>query len=235
MEEVGKDDGSSLKEEVGGDLGYGVEATQLNVSAQERWSQRDRAEQEENVLQEFENLLVEVKQTPKLWRVSRMGFLREFCSFVIRNTKFPFQYGGNTTDMSLPVEDRELRLTGGYAKALAEQQDSLTLAWHPILAVLLAGGTFRKESSPGNWVVQNVKIVTLTRLVDGDGERIHTRLNNSLSHLNNKLQRGDQIRLPLYSNRVSCYQRATSHPSCLLSLFANSPVLEETTIYQMHM
>jgi hypothetical protein len=47
--------------------------------------------------------------------------------------------------MTLPVEDRELQLTGGYVKALAERQDSLTLAQHPILAVLSAGGTFRKE------------------------------------------------------------------------------------------
>ncbi len=56
MEDVGKYDGSYLKENVGGNLGCG-----LNVSAQERRSQRDRTEQEENVLQELENLLVAVK------------------------------------------------------------------------------------------------------------------------------------------------------------------------------
>ena len=64
--------------------------------------------QNENVLQEFENLLVAVKQTPRLWRISRMGFLREFCSFVERNPDFPFQQDDNTIDMTLPVEDREL-------------------------------------------------------------------------------------------------------------------------------
>ncbi len=79
------------------------------------------AKQEENVLQEFESLLVAVTQTPRLWRVSRMGFLREFCSFVERNPDFPFQHGNNTTDMTLPVKDPELRLTGGYAKALAKR------------------------------------------------------------------------------------------------------------------
>ena len=57
---------------------------------------------------------------------------------------------------------------------------------------------YHKESRPGNWIAQNVKLVTLT-LVDGDGERIHTRLNNSLSHLNNELVRGDKIRLDLFT------------------------------------
>jgi hypothetical protein len=198
MEEVGEAVGADSRGEVAGDLGgRDVDNLQMNVSAQERRSQRDRAEQEENVLQEFENLLVAVKQTPRLWGVSRTGFLREFCSFVERNPDFLFQHG-NYTNMTLPVEDRELQLTRGYVKALAERRDSLTLAEHPILAVLSAGGTFRKESRPGNWATQNVKLVTLT-LVDGDGERIHTQLNNSLSHLNNELQRKDKIRLDLFT------------------------------------
>ena len=72
--------------------------------------------------------------------------------------------------MTLPVRDCELQLTGGYIKALAERRDSLTLAQHPILAVLSAGGTFRKESRPDNWATQNVKLV-LT-LVDGDGQPV---------------------------------------------------------------
>jgi len=199
MEEVGEADGADSRGDVAGDLGgRDVDNLQMNVSAQERRSQLDRAEQEENVLQEFENLLVAVKQTPRLWGLSRLGFLREFCIFVERNSDFPFQHGNNTTDMTLPVEDCELQLTRGYVKALAECRDSLTLAEHPILAVLSAGGTFRKESHPGNWATQNVKLVTLT-LVDGDGERIHTRLNNSLSHLNNELQWGDKIRLDLFT------------------------------------
>ena len=112
MEEVGEADGADSRGDVAGDLGgRDVDNLQMNVSAQERRSQRDRAEQEENVLQEFENLLVAVKQTLRLWGVSRMGFLREFCSFVERNPDFPFQHGNNTTDMTLPVEDRELQLT----------------------------------------------------------------------------------------------------------------------------
>jgi hypothetical protein len=218
MELVVEDYGADSRGEVAGNLGgRDVDNLQMNVSAQERRSQRDRAEQEENVLQEFENLLVAVKQTPRLWRVSRMGFLREFCSFVERNPDFSFQHGDNTTDMTLPVEDRELRLTGGYVKALAERRDSLTLAPHPILAVLSAGGTFRKESRPGNWAAQNVKLVTLT-LVDGDGERIHTRLNNCLSHLNNELQRGDKIRLDLFT---PIEYRVTNESPLLPALFVH--------------
>ena len=109
MANMGKDGeniGSDGIEEAGGELATGVE----DVSAQERRSRRDRTEQEENVLQEFENLLITVKQTPKLWGVARMGFLRDFCSFVERNPKFPFQHDDNSIDMTLPVEDRELRL-----------------------------------------------------------------------------------------------------------------------------
>ena len=84
MEEVGEDDGADSRGDVAGNMGgRDCDNLQTNASAQERRSQRDRAEQEENVLQEFENLLVAVKQTPRLWRVSRMGFLREFCSFVL--------------------------------------------------------------------------------------------------------------------------------------------------------
>ena len=99
MEEVGVDDGADSRGEVAGDLrGKDVDNLQMNASAQERRSQRDRAEQEENVLQEFENLLVAVKQTPRLWRISRMGFLREFCSFV----------ESNTTDMTLPINTTSL-------------------------------------------------------------------------------------------------------------------------------
>jgi hypothetical protein len=189
MANVGKDDKdirSNAREEAGGKLMTGVE----DVSAQERRSQRDRTEQEEIVLQEIKNLLITVKQTPKLWGVARMGYLREFCSVVERNPKFPFQHKDNTIDMILPVKDRELHLAGGYVKVLAARQDSFTLASHPILAVLLVGGFFHKECRPGISVTQNVKLVTLT-LVDGDGEHIQTRLNNSLSHLNNELQRGD--------------------------------------------
>ena len=67
MEEVGEAVGADSRGEVAGDLGgRDVDNLQMNVSAQERRSQRDRAEQEENVLQEFENLLVAVKQTPRL-------------------------------------------------------------------------------------------------------------------------------------------------------------------------
>jgi hypothetical protein len=47
-------------------------------------------------------------------------------------------------------------------KALSLHIDSLTLSRHPILAVLLTGGTYHKESRPGNWISQNVKLVTLT-------------------------------------------------------------------------
>ena len=112
MEEVGEADVADSRGEVAGNLGgRDVDNLQMNVSAQERRSQRDRAEQEGNVLQEFENFLVAVKQTPRFWGISRMGFLREFCSFVERNHDFPFQHGDNTTDMTLPVEDRELQLT----------------------------------------------------------------------------------------------------------------------------
>ena len=67
MEEVGEADGADSRGEVAGNLGgRDVDNLHMNVSAQERRSQRDRAEQEENVLQEFENLLVAVKQTPRL-------------------------------------------------------------------------------------------------------------------------------------------------------------------------
>jgi hypothetical protein len=122
MAEAGEDDGADSRGDVAGDLGgRDCDNVQMNASAQERRSQRDRAEQEENVLQEFENLLVTIKHTPRLWCVSRMGFLREFCSFVERDPDFPFQHDDNTTDMTLPVKDRELRLTGGYVKALAER------------------------------------------------------------------------------------------------------------------
>ena len=67
MEEVGEDDGADSKEEVTGNCGGGdCDNLQMNASAQERRSQRDRAEQEKNVLQEFENLLVAVIQTLRL-------------------------------------------------------------------------------------------------------------------------------------------------------------------------
>ena len=109
MANMGKDDKdirSDAREEAGGKLVTGVE----DVIAQERRSWRDRTEQEEIVLQEIKSLLITVKQTPKLWGVARMGFLRDFCSFVERNPKFPFQHDDNSIDMTLPVEDRELRL-----------------------------------------------------------------------------------------------------------------------------
>ncbi len=62
MEEVGEDDGADSRGEVAGDFGgKDVDNLQMNASAQERQSQRDHAEQEENVLQEFEYLLVAVR------------------------------------------------------------------------------------------------------------------------------------------------------------------------------
>jgi hypothetical protein len=110
MANMGKDDKdirSDAREEAGGKLVTGVE----DVSAQERRSWRDRTEEEEIVLQEFKNLLITVKQTPKLWGVARMWYLREFCSFVERNPKFQFQHEDNTIDMILPIKDHELHLT----------------------------------------------------------------------------------------------------------------------------
>ena len=60
MEEVGEDDGADPRGEVVGDFGgKDVDNLQMNASAQERRSQRDPAEQEENVLEEqMESVIV---------------------------------------------------------------------------------------------------------------------------------------------------------------------------------
>jgi hypothetical protein len=168
----------------------------VDMTAQERRSQQDHKEQEENILQEFENILVQVKKTPKLWCLDRMGFLWEFCSFVERSPEFPHQRGDNTTDLTLQVNDHELRFTRGYGKALASCQDSLTLAQSPILAVLSAGGTFlrkfilaaglRKMLSLWHWlllmVMASVFIPNWTTAKLQRGDKIHFNLFTSIKY-----------------------------------------------------
>ena len=53
-------------------------AMQLSLSAQEKRTQRDRKEQEEHMLQEFENLLVQVKQMPNYSVLIEWGSLGSF-------------------------------------------------------------------------------------------------------------------------------------------------------------
>ena len=155
-------------------------------------------DEEEKLHQDFAQFLSALEQHPDWLQHPRLQYLREFISIVDR---FPRIYvnGDDTVRMPLPPEDRELEPTRGYVKSVANlSNDESETEDHPILSVLAVNSFHRKDESTIPDQTQNVKF-TEVKLVDGDGQKIHARLNRNLVEVGHVLKRGDKIRLDCFT------------------------------------
>ena len=106
--------------------------------------------------------------------------------------------GDDTTTMPLPPSDRNLVLTKGYVKAIANTTNKNEACNNPILSVLVIKTFHKTDDSNFASTPQSLKFTDL-KLVDGDGQKIHARLNRNLVDVGRSLERGDMIRLDVFT------------------------------------
>lgn len=152
---------------------------------------------------EFRNLLRTVTTRASLWMDDNLRYLREFCHTVAAHTlKFPRLAGDDTNEFIIDNgEETVVELTDGYISAVAEGRSTLASVKHdhPVLAVLERETGYRdvmRHQATNNH--QKVKLTHLT-LMDGDNHQIHARMATELTDKGRALQRGDIIRLDLFT------------------------------------
>ena len=171
-------------------------ACSQSKTGQEIQRDKDKMDQQEKFHKEFSDFLTFVKDKPDIYCHPRLKYLREFVSIVSR---FPRQYvdGDDTVSMPLPPSDRGFSLTKGYVQSIANTANDRETCDNPILSVL-AHKAFRKRDNSNSDTPESIKYNELT-LVDGDGEKIHARLNRNLVEVGCMLKIGDMIRLDLFT------------------------------------
>ena len=170
-----------------------------NQSGQALQEYKDKKDQEEKFHQEFEGFLDYLKDNPEMLKEGRLKYLREFISL---STRFPNVYdfhcdGDNTIQMPLPSNVRGAQPTKGYVESVANlnNEDSCD---NPILTVLIVNPFWKSDRSNYADIPQKIKYTELT-LVDGDGQKIHSRLNKNLVEIGCMLKRGDMLCLDLFT------------------------------------
>ena len=169
-----------------------------SISGQEARARKNEEDQEEGLHQDVESLINALKEYPDMWEHPRLKYFRDFVNMVHR---LPHVYvshdGDDCIGMPLPPEDRGVVLTEGFVRGLSELMNGRDICDHPILSVLSVNPGYQKEAL----VIDDPQRVKLTelRLVDGDGEHIHARLNVSLAEVGCQLKRGDKIRLDMFT------------------------------------
>ncbi len=106
--------------------------------------------------------------------------------------------GDDTVTMPLPPSDRNLVLTKEYVKAIANTTNENESCNNPILSVLVIKTFHKTDESNFASTPQSLKFTDL-KLVDGDGQKIHARLNRNLVDVGRSLERGDMIRLDVFT------------------------------------
>ena len=152
---------------------------------------------QEKFHQEFEVFLDFVEDNPEYYTSQRLKYLRDFVSVVSR---FPSVYcdGDDTIRMPSPPEDRHLALTEGYVQSLANLNNEAKKCSNPILSVLVVKSFHKRDTTSFADTPQSIKFTEL-KLVDGDGQKIHARLNCNLVEIGSMLKRGDRIRLDMFT------------------------------------
>jgi hypothetical protein len=97
------------------------------------------------------------------------------------------------------IDGMSSKPTEGYVRSLADLNNENETVANPILLVLAVSSYYRKEVSMIPDKPQNIKFTELS-LVDGDGEKIHARLNRNLVEIGCcMLKKGDKVRLDVFT------------------------------------
>mmetsp|Transcript_25930 Transcript_25930/g.38109 ORF Transcript_25930/g.38109 Transcript_25930/m.38109 type:complete len:370 (-) Transcript_25930:2533-3642(-) len=185
-------------------------------TAQEKKEQKHLAEAKWAYLEQNKHLFQRMESEPAMFQNPEYKFIREFISMVELNRDiFPRRMGDKYYDaFSAPVgEDKGIMLTKGYVTKVAQREDTSAIVEEPILQVVeretrYRGSVAMKREKNGPTSVQ-IQFTHL-RLCDGDGNIIVGRVVAHLTHEARKLNRGDIIKLPLFTELT--HRMGTSKP-----------------------
>ena len=161
-------------------------------------AEQSKKDQEEKFHQDFQQFLTFIENNPECYTAPRLQYLRDFVSLAER---FPQTYvnGDDTMKMPPSMEGMMSTPTKGYVRSLADLDNETETIANPILLVLAVHSYYKKEVSTIPDKPQNIKFTELS-LVDGDGEKIHARLNRNLVEIGCcMLKKGDKMRLDLFT------------------------------------
>ena len=215
----GKGDDQSLSEleslDDGDDLANGGDGT----SQQDKKATEELAKMKRKQNDEFMNKLNHIRKNPKLWASKENQFLREFCNHIECNRdEFPCSSGDRSYQDTVELGHEQQQLTKGYISAIASFQDT-SFANHPILYVYSRETTHEDQSFNGFSDKQPPPTKTThLRLVDGDGNQMTGRLSTNIADQGKQLQKGDVIRLDLYTELTHCLNGKTPKMPCVFIL-----------------
>ena len=125
-----------------------------------------------------------------------MKYLRDFISI---SKRFPNLYiaGDDTIQMPIPTAMQGVQPTKGYVECIANlnNEDSCD---NPVLTVLVVKASWKNDVTHYPDKPQRIKFTDLL-LVDGDGQKVHSRLNKNLVEIGCMLKRGDKICLDRFT------------------------------------
>ena len=165
-------------------------------SIQEKKEDKMKAEDMWTHIENNKNLLNHIKANKDEWKQEHFAYIREFCSHVQMHKKdFPLVMGDKYPDYESPpaTEGSGIELTMGYITKVARREDTSSITDEPILQVVERETKYRGSST-----VTQVQFTHLT-LCDGDGNIIVGRVVTHLTHEARKLERGDIIKLPVFT------------------------------------
>ena len=166
-----------------------------------------------------------------LYQKAEVQYIREFVDEVAR---FPNKYRPMDHDntLRLPVMAGP-DLTKGYVKALADLKSGRDVADNPILMVYTRTTNYRDDTAHAESDKQRIKMTEM-KLVDGDGHQIFCRLALHLADAGRALNRGDKIRLVMFTPLTHQYKGNPEWPErtlpalfiCQMSLVGQMSALD---------
>mmetsp|Transcript_23914 Transcript_23914/g.39424 ORF Transcript_23914/g.39424 Transcript_23914/m.39424 type:complete len:372 (-) Transcript_23914:79-1194(-) len=193
------------------------EKKQLKIEDTEKWVFH----------QQTKHMFQKILAQPDMLKWNELAHVRQFCATVLHNPdKYHLDIGDSRMIIQPSTADAEgeavIALTEGYIECVARREDTSSLASEPILQVVSRETKYRNNvnittDKHGSYSVQ-MQFTHLT-LCDGDGNIIVGRVVAHLTHEARKLEPGDIIQLPLFTELTHRMGTSKAMPALFIANF----------------